>query len=210
MLYFDWYSHSHFGSIRQQIWAILHFPLHLMLVLQVEGASQFIVWRKVAEVVVKISNSFAAAGDRLAADPNASLKTLQTSINTTVYNLFATYPPTNKEIYLDADADIKSIGNASISANETLTKIDHLFLTVQNSLFETYGIKTPKAKYSVTDSFDTYDRNMDVFALVVSLPPLLLFLFTRHPRTNLHKTVRLLLRRIRRNAHPHEHTQPSH
>lgn len=169
MLYFDWYNHAHFGSIRQQIWAILHFPLHLTLVLQVEGASQFIVWRKVAEVVLKISNSFAAAGERIAADPNASLETLQTSINDTVYNVFAAYPPTYMETYTNADADILSIGNASISANDTLTLIDHLYLTVQNSVFETYGIKTPKAAYSVTNSFDTFNANMNVFSLVVSL-----------------------------------------
>lgn len=37
MLYFDWMSEEHFGTIRQQVWAFLHFPLHLFLVLAVEG-----------------------------------------------------------------------------------------------------------------------------------------------------------------------------
>ncbi|KAK5137359.1 hypothetical protein LTR08_008937 [Meristemomyces frigidus] len=32
MLYFDWIQEEHFGTIRQQLWALLHFPLHLLLV----------------------------------------------------------------------------------------------------------------------------------------------------------------------------------
>ena len=172
MLYFDWYNHNHFGSIRQQIWAILHFPLHLTLVLQVEGASQFIVWRKVTEVAFKIESVFVAAINDLIADPNASVAALQNSLNETVYMVFEAYPPTYTKTYVDADADIASIGDLTLSANETATNIDHLYLTVQNSLFETYGIKTPKSKYSVTDSFDTYNSNMNVFTLVVRLPSL--------------------------------------
>ncbi|KAF4547515.1 Hypothetical protein D9617_41g062660 [Elsinoe fawcettii] len=35
----------HFGSIRQQIYSLLHFPLHLSLVLSLDGANQFISWR---------------------------------------------------------------------------------------------------------------------------------------------------------------------
>lgn len=45
MLYFDWIEEHHFGSIRQQIWALLHFPLHLSLALAIEGVNQCILWR---------------------------------------------------------------------------------------------------------------------------------------------------------------------
>lgn len=55
MLYFDWLNRSQFGSIRQQIWAFLHFPFHLALVFLVEGAAQFIRWRKVVEVIRLVS-----------------------------------------------------------------------------------------------------------------------------------------------------------
>lgn len=44
MIYFDWIHEERFGTIRQQIWSILHFPLHTALVLAVEGASQCITW----------------------------------------------------------------------------------------------------------------------------------------------------------------------
>ncbi|KAK4500927.1 hypothetical protein PRZ48_009119 [Zasmidium cellare] len=44
MIYFDWQHEELFGTIRQQIWSFLHFPLHVALVLAVEGASQCITW----------------------------------------------------------------------------------------------------------------------------------------------------------------------
>lgn len=51
MIYFDWMMHSQFGVLREEIWAFLHFPFHLALVFLVEGTSQFIIWRKVVEVI---------------------------------------------------------------------------------------------------------------------------------------------------------------
>lgn len=44
MIYFDWIHEELFGTIRQQIWAFLHFPLHVALVLVAEGQSQAITW----------------------------------------------------------------------------------------------------------------------------------------------------------------------
>lgn len=44
MLYFDQIENDRFGTIRQQIWALLHFPLHIAILLTVEGSSQFIIW----------------------------------------------------------------------------------------------------------------------------------------------------------------------
>ncbi|EME78636.1 uncharacterized protein MYCFIDRAFT_86942 [Pseudocercospora fijiensis CIRAD86] len=45
MIYFDWLEEEHFGNIMQQIWSLLHFPLHIALVLAVEGMAQCITWR---------------------------------------------------------------------------------------------------------------------------------------------------------------------
>lgn len=40
MIYFDRLPHGHYGTIRQQIGALLHFPIHLSIVGVVEGAQQ--------------------------------------------------------------------------------------------------------------------------------------------------------------------------
>ena len=44
MLYFDRMHEDHFGTIKQQIWASLHFFLHIMLVLVLQGVSYLIMW----------------------------------------------------------------------------------------------------------------------------------------------------------------------
>lgn len=56
MLYFDWIQEHHMGTIRQQIWAFLHFPFHLSLVLAVSGANQFVAWRAGTTLTNKITN----------------------------------------------------------------------------------------------------------------------------------------------------------
>ncbi|KAH7411716.1 hypothetical protein DE146DRAFT_251587 [Phaeosphaeria sp. MPI-PUGE-AT-0046c] len=49
MLYFDRIQEEHFGSIRQQAWSFLHFPLHTVLVLVLQGISLLIIWRQAVE-----------------------------------------------------------------------------------------------------------------------------------------------------------------
>ncbi|KAF2466476.1 uncharacterized protein BDR25DRAFT_237244 [Lindgomyces ingoldianus] len=54
MLYFDNRPHGEFGTIRQQIWSIMHFPLHLSIVGAVEGSQQMAL----ARYVLMQSNAF--------------------------------------------------------------------------------------------------------------------------------------------------------
>jgi hypothetical protein len=49
VLYFDQIEHDRFGTIRQQIWAILHFPLHVAILLTVEGSTTLILWNIIRE-----------------------------------------------------------------------------------------------------------------------------------------------------------------
>lgn len=43
LLYFGHISHKHFGTIRQQVWMVLHYPLHVAILLTVEGSSFLIL-----------------------------------------------------------------------------------------------------------------------------------------------------------------------
>ena len=49
ILYFDQIDHHRFGTIRQQIWALLHYPLHVAILLTVEGNTSLIVWNSVVQ-----------------------------------------------------------------------------------------------------------------------------------------------------------------
>ena len=53
MLYFDHQPHGHYGTIRQQLWSILHFPLHLAIVGIVEGSQQVALARYITKSIAK-------------------------------------------------------------------------------------------------------------------------------------------------------------
>ena len=44
VLYFDQIDYDRFGTIREQFWAILHYPLHVAILLTVEGSTTLILW----------------------------------------------------------------------------------------------------------------------------------------------------------------------
>jgi hypothetical protein len=48
-LYFDNFPHGHYGTIRQQIWSLLHFPFQLSIVGVVEGSQQVALARYVSK-----------------------------------------------------------------------------------------------------------------------------------------------------------------
>lgn len=56
-LYFDNFPHGHYGTIRQQIWSLLHFPFQLAIVGVVEGSQQVALARYVLKNYVKIEKS---------------------------------------------------------------------------------------------------------------------------------------------------------
>ncbi len=49
MLYFDQIDPDRFGTIGVQIWTLLHYPLHVAILLTVEGSSKFILWWTLVE-----------------------------------------------------------------------------------------------------------------------------------------------------------------
>lgn len=53
-LYFDNFPHGHYGTIRQQIWSLLHFPCQLSIVGIVEGSQQVVLARYVIKNWEKI------------------------------------------------------------------------------------------------------------------------------------------------------------
>ncbi|KIW10101.1 hypothetical protein PV08_11061 [Exophiala spinifera] len=53
ILYFDQIDHDRFGTIRQQVWAILHFPLHTALILVSEGNATLILWKVIMRYLLE-------------------------------------------------------------------------------------------------------------------------------------------------------------
>ena len=57
MLYFDQIEHDRFGTIRQQIWALLHYPLHVAILLTAEGSTLLIIWNEIAQDIDWMANN---------------------------------------------------------------------------------------------------------------------------------------------------------
>ncbi|KPI37052.1 uncharacterized protein AB675_3696 [Cyphellophora attinorum] len=53
ILYFDQIEVHVLGRIRQQIWTFLHFPLHLAILLTVQGSADFLLWTTVRPIIVR-------------------------------------------------------------------------------------------------------------------------------------------------------------
>jgi low temperature requirement protein LtrA len=58
MLYFDRIEEEHFGTIKQQIWSLAHFPLHVVLVLLLQGISLLIIWAQLVQVLLGMYTDF--------------------------------------------------------------------------------------------------------------------------------------------------------
>lgn len=109
MIYFDHQPHSHFGTIKQQIWSCLHFPIHLAIVGLAEGAQQLALARYVAKSIARFERSVVQYclidhldGEDLVEKLTASVKYLQLDKKLTSL----VFLPTITE-------DIMQIGNAT-------------------------------------------------------------------------------------------------
>ncbi|EGE82820.1 hypothetical protein BDDG_05764 [Blastomyces dermatitidis ATCC 18188] len=72
IIYFDQISEERFGSIRQQIWAILHFPLHMAILLTIEGSRGWIMWNVANRIVEHATLKASMFFDGLSASQNST------------------------------------------------------------------------------------------------------------------------------------------
>ncbi|KAG8669817.1 hypothetical protein FPOAC1_009216 [Fusarium poae] len=54
LIYFDWMKNPYLPKFRQQLWTIIHYPLHLALCLFIQGFTQLVIWTKVFNVIKTI------------------------------------------------------------------------------------------------------------------------------------------------------------
>jgi hypothetical protein len=120
MLYFDKVEHEVLGSIRPQIWTLLHFPLHVAMLLTVEGNTRLIIW---AAAVQRLPN----IGDFQKFYNTATLGTNGTKIAQALNKTLISSPTT-----------AMCHGSVAAAFNYTpiLTQIRHLNLTSDQELEE--------------------------------------------------------------------------
>lgn len=149
MIYFDHQPHSHFGTIRQQIWSCLHFPIHLAIVGMAEGAQQLALARYVAKSTTQFEQSIEQYclvehldGDALVAKLTASIKYLQLDKKLTSL------------IFVDEiNQDIAAIGNTPgicgssvASINDWPEEILRFYKHTAAALYSALGLSMPLDK----------------------------------------------------------------
>ena len=132
---------ENFGTIRQQIWAFLHFPFHLALVLLMEGTNQFVIYGHITQVINILLGPFNSLSDN--ASDSDLFNTLENIANVT----FSLFPPITNETgiidSLNANLQVLAPGTNATDAqfneagNEILT-------TLITAVFDGYGFEPPE------------------------------------------------------------------
>ena len=144
MLYFDQVDNKRFGTIRQQFWALAHFPFHISLVLLMEGTARFITWRNAIEVVdlilLRFDEIYYSSNDTsvLAADFSAFSKSLLKTVEADAGKFNVT-----QYIY-DLAAESEWDTDAAYEA------VDSIVGTLVNATFKFFKIQASKKNQSKT------------------------------------------------------------
>ena len=80
MLYFDQVEAERVGTIRQQIWTLMHFPYHVAILLVVEGVTQLTVWRKLIDYLFPLVDAI-LNGDMNSDDSTEVVKSINETMN---------------------------------------------------------------------------------------------------------------------------------
>jgi hypothetical protein len=169
MLYFDRMQEEHFGSIRQQAWSFIHFPLHTVLVLVLQGVSLLIIWRQAVESLNVLNSVWtpAFAWMELGGDVDKSTPfgtymarvgddytpgtAVADYLNMTCYEQVYNYVPKG----VDATKELKAVAKAWVDIQQGLDYviIDGGNTTAESQLVAGLNSMTSAAFKTVFDSF---------------------------------------------------------
>jgi hypothetical protein len=133
------------GYIRTHLWTLLHFPLHVALLLTVEGAASFILWNISKNFVLKWSSQFDnfdsvtfTSNDDLCTFLIHGIETLDEGLRSNVSSSY------------NYQAELQEIGRLNFSAstwNESAyTLVNKIYVEVENVLFESFGVHGAEPK----------------------------------------------------------------
>lgn len=165
ILYFDQVDHKRFGTIRQQFWALCHFPFHVSLVLLMEGTSRFVTWRNALEVVKTITAEYEIiyAKFNTTAEIGNAFDTYSTKLLSSVKADLAVYNVTSFISDIKKEKDPQS--------EKALSAVTGLLGTLINATFKFFKIQASKRTAKTDDKkvknpIAELDKVVKVFDLV--------------------------------------------
>jgi hypothetical protein len=157
MSYFDRLHEEHFGSIKQQIWSFLHFPLHIVFVLVLQGVSILIIWQQAVEAMEHLVASIEEVLVGVEAGNYTTGEELSTAMyNISLHEVFEWVPkgvdPTvewNQAIEganKIAEGFNNNDGTNQTAAQQLTDGINELFSATLKTLFDSLSVSVPKKK----------------------------------------------------------------
>ncbi|PVI04200.1 hypothetical protein DM02DRAFT_651805 [Periconia macrospinosa] len=158
-LYFDNFPHGHYGTIRQQIWSLLHFPCQLAIVGIVEGSQQVVLARYVIKTWVKILEGIIKA----CYEENQDGQTLENTLFEMLE--YFNFEAKAETVHLQAKVmdKIYEIGNMTgicstknttdhTAPDELPVKLDDMMLQLFDGVYVGLGMKLPVDKRDTASS----------------------------------------------------------
>lgn len=162
MIYFDQIDENRFGSIRQQIWALLHFPLHISILVTNEGSRAFVLYSVAKGIYTQAFHDSQAS--KLARTTSEIIDVLKGIVSTLTRRLKNKGDvPDFKPIY----QNITAIKDGKTSAQE-LEKLlggftNRVFIWVMQSFgVEVESSGSPSAQRSIDEQIDTLSEKFFV------------------------------------------------
>ncbi|KAF1961254.1 hypothetical protein CC80DRAFT_488575 [Byssothecium circinans] len=180
MLYFDRLHEDHFGSIKQQIWSFGHFPLHIVLVLVLQGVSLLIIWTQAMEGLTDVYGSLSQIEGRNFSSGVEFANAMNESVWTHVYDFVPKGVDASKEMKAVDTAVVQmqeaydflliDMGNATAQADYT-DAVNDLLAATTKTLFDSLSVSAPKPKLKgdtskKIDFQSVFDSYVKVFGLV--------------------------------------------
>lgn len=139
-----------FGSVRQQLWSILHFPFHLALALMMEGTNQILLCAHVVQDLFKLE-----APIKGGVVSEAGLITL----NETVHTIYERFPSTETVIN-EVDESLHALLEPATNATqeERIADLQLVLRQMVKTVIEGYGWEPPKEV--AEDDIDGYANSI--------------------------------------------------
>lgn len=164
MLYFDNSPHGHYGTVRQQIWSLLHFPLHLAIVGVVEGSQQIALARYIVKAINKLDKSIIQA----CLVDNLDGKALVEKLATTIDYFQLDYKLESSIYVANVTYDLEFVYNTTgICASENLDPSFYqtsmypepllwLFYDTSSAIYASLGMKLPANQPAIDVAIESW------------------------------------------------------
>ena len=149
MLYFDQVQPERMGTLRQHIWAVLHFPFHISILLVVEGLSRLSVWRKLLDIMVPLRDSFT-----IGLPQNATLEAQVVYLKKTLFDIYSKFESSGQTQIEQPDLQkwYDEITNSNGNKTAVSEAINQVYAGGVTWVLHNFKIEPPKSSDAESDT----------------------------------------------------------